>query len=144
MTSISLSLLATYAAYARARFVRKTQQVIATQDQFLCNLLQLHRETELGQQFGLREIKTIDQFRSRIPILPYDSYETYVNRIAAGEKNVLNPDPAVYINFTSGSNGNKKQVSKSVSNKFYLSLNVFFSYYLDFSLANYNLECHYN
>lgn len=79
MTSISLSLLATYAAYARARFVRKTQQVIATQEQFLCNLLQLHRETELGQQFGLREIKTIDQFRSRIPIRP-------VRNINDGEK----------------------------------------------------------
>lgn len=86
MASISLSLLATYADYTRTRFVGKTRQVLATQEQFLCNLLQIHQETELGRQFGLGEIKTIDQFRSRIPILPYDSYEPLVNRIAAGEK----------------------------------------------------------
>ena len=110
MASISLFLLATYADYARARFVGKTRQVLATQEQFLCKLLQVHQETELGRQFGLGEIKTIDQFRSRIPILPYSSYEPLVNRIAAGEKKVLNPDRVVYINHTSGSTGNQKQV----------------------------------
>ena len=64
----------------------------------------------MGRNLGLSSIKTINQFREQVPILPYESYEPYVTRIAQGEKNVLNPEPVVYINLTSGSTGNKKQV----------------------------------
>ena len=43
-----------------------------------------------------------------MPILPYASYEPYIERVAQGEPNVLLPDPVVYITLTSGSTGKKK------------------------------------
>ncbi|WP_414620350.1 GH3 auxin-responsive promoter family protein [Calothrix sp. CCY 0018] len=110
MTSLSLSLLAAYAAYHKVKLTRKTLQVYTVQERFLLNLLQAHRNTEMGRNLGLSSIKTIHQFREQVPILPYESYEPYVDRISKGEKNVLNPEPVVYINLTSGSTGNKKQV----------------------------------
>jgi hypothetical protein len=82
----------------------------AVQEQFLLQLLRSHQGTELGQKFGLSQIRSVDQFRDRIPVLPYSSYEPYTDRIAKGERNILNPDPVVYINLTSGSTGKKKQV----------------------------------
>ncbi|HEY9597751.1 MAG TPA: GH3 auxin-responsive promoter family protein [Cyanophyceae cyanobacterium] len=110
MTSLALSLLSTYANYAKTRFVYKTHHMMAAQEQFLRTFLRHHQQTELGQTFGLNEIKTIDQFRDRIPVLPYSYYEPYVARIADGEKYVLNSDAVDYINLTSGSTGVNKKV----------------------------------
>ncbi len=110
MANLVLSMARSYAAYVKANFVRQTRQPMQTQEQFLLQLLQFQKETELGKTFGLGEIKTIDQFRSQVPILPYASYEPYTDRIAQGEPNVLNAEPVVYINLTSGSTGKQKMV----------------------------------
>lgn len=115
-----LPVLSAIARRARSNFVAKTKQIDAVQEQFLLKLVRAHQDTELGRKFGLPEIKTIDRFRERVPILPYSSYAPYTERIESGEPNVLNPDPVVYINLTSGSTGNQKKVP--VTKRFHKSL----------------------
>lgn len=110
MTNFLLSLLTTVASRVKANFVQKTLHTSAVQEQFLFSVLQTHQNTELGRKYKLSEIKTIDQFRDRVPVLPYSSYEPYCDRIAKGEKNILTPDPVVYLNLTSGSTGTKKLI----------------------------------
>lgn len=110
MTNFVVSLLTTLARQVNANFVRKTRQTDAVQEQFLRSLLLAHQETELGQKYGLRNIKTIEQFQQRVPILPYSSYEPYIERIAKGETNILTADPVVYLTLTSGSTGKKKMI----------------------------------
>ncbi|MBD1902443.1 GH3 auxin-responsive promoter family protein [Trichocoleus sp. DQ-A3] len=110
MANLLLPVLTTIAERARANFVKKTRRTSAVQEQLLKELLQAHKDTELGRKYGLRDIKTIEQFQQRIPILPYSSYEPYTERIAQGEKNILTPDPVVYLNTTSGSTGNQKLI----------------------------------
>lgn len=110
MANFSLTLLTAYATYAKVNFIRKTRQIAAAQEQFLLPLLHTHQNTVLGRSLGLSTIKTIDQFRRQVPVLPYSSYEPYTDRVAQGEKNILTADPVVYINLTSGSTGKKKQV----------------------------------
>jgi hypothetical protein len=90
--------------------VRKTRQVTAVQEQFLRSLLKAHQNTVLGREYDLANIKTVEQFRQRVPILPYRSYEPYIERIAQGEPNVLTPDPVIYLNMTSGSTGKQKLI----------------------------------
>lgn len=118
--SFTLSLLSAYASHAKNRFIRQTKQIMATQERFLQNLLISHQQTELGQRLRLSQIKTIDQFREQVPVWSYTKYEPLCDRIAQGEPNVLNPDPVVYINLTSGSTGRKKQVP--VTRKFQKTL----------------------
>lgn len=110
MKNFILQILTTVARGAQASFVRKTRKTQAVQESLLRQLLLTHKDTELGRNYQLGEIKTIDQFRDRIPILPYSSYEPYMERIAAGEKNILTPDPVVYLTLTSGSTGKKKLI----------------------------------
>ena len=81
---------------AQRKFVRQTRKMMAVQEKFLLTLLKAYEDTELGRKLGLREIKTIEQFRDRVPILPYKSYESYTRRIARGEQNILTPDPVVH------------------------------------------------
>lgn len=73
-----------------------------------CNNAITHQNTEYGRNYGLSEIKTIEQFQAQIPILPYSSYEPYIERIANGETNILTADPVVYLSHTSGSTGKQK------------------------------------
>jgi hypothetical protein len=110
MTNLVLPILTNVGRLRKENFVRKTKQVDVCQEKFLRSLLQAYQGTELGQKYGLGDIKTIEQFRQRVPILPYSSYEPYIERIAAGEANILTPDPVVYINLTSGSTGRQKLI----------------------------------
>ncbi len=110
MANFTLTLLTAVARRAKANFVNKTRQTEAVQEQFLYSLLLAYQDTELGRKYRLSEIKTIDQFRERIPVLPYSSYEPLTERIAGGEKNILTSDPVVYLNLTSGSTAKKKLI----------------------------------
>lgn len=105
-----LPLLTTIARHAKAKFVRQTKKTDAVQEKFLYNVLQAHQNTEIGRKYRIDEIKSIEQFRDRIPILPYSSYEPYLERIAAGEQNLLTAEPVVYLTLTSGSTGKKKLI----------------------------------
>lgn len=110
MTNLVLQILTPVARRAKANFVHKTRKAQAVQENLLRELLLTHKDTELGRKYQLGEIKTIEQFRDRIPILPYSSYEPYMERIAAGEQNLLTPEPVVYLTLTSGSTGKKKLI----------------------------------
>jgi GH3 auxin-responsive promoter len=110
MANLALSLVSGLTRQVRTKFVRQTQQCSAVQENFLRSLLHYQQQTVLGQEYGLSDIQTIDQFRDRVPILPYSSYEPYMERIAKGEPNILTPDPVAYLNLTSGSTGKQKLI----------------------------------
>ena len=110
MANFLLPFVTFAAECAKANFVKKTRSSLAVQEKYLQKLLQAYRHTELGQKYGLKDIKTIDQFREQIPVLPYSGYEPYTHRIAQGEKNVLTADSVVYLNTTSGSTGKQKLI----------------------------------
>ncbi|MBD3881429.1 GH3 auxin-responsive promoter family protein [Phormidium tenue FACHB-886] len=110
MTNPVLSILMAVARQSKSDFIRKTRRIQEVQEQFLFTLLQLHQDTAFGREHGLAEIKTIDQFRSQIPIQPYSYYAPYTQRMAEGEPNVLTPDPLIYFNLSSGSTGQPKLI----------------------------------
>jgi len=110
LANLPFQILTVLARRAKNQFIEDTQHPMAVQDQYLKTLLQRHKNTEFGRQYHLQDIKTIDQFRDRVPILPYSAYAPYTQRIANGETNVLNPDPVIYINITSGSTGKQKMI----------------------------------
>lgn len=110
MANLLPSLLTTFARRVKANFIKKTRFSDAVQQQFLRDLLLAHQDTELGRKYKLRDIKTSEQFRERVPVLPYSSYEPYTERIAQGETNILTAEPVVYLTLTSGSTGKKKLI----------------------------------
>ncbi|MBD1940667.1 GH3 auxin-responsive promoter family protein [Microcoleus sp. FACHB-68] len=110
MPNFMLPILSAVAKRAKANFVRQTGKTDAVQEKSLRSVLLAHRDTELGRKYQLGEIKTIEQFRERIPILPYSSYEPLMERIAKGEQNILTAEPVVYLTLTSGSTGKKKLI----------------------------------
>lgn len=110
MTSLLLSAIAALTRFSTSDLLRKVDQAPEAQAQFLRNLLQTQQHTVLGQQHRLASIESVEQFRQQVPIWSYSHYEPYLERIAAGEPNVLTPDPVIYLNLTSGSTGKQKLV----------------------------------
>ena len=110
MTDLMLSVLAASAHRSKADVVRQTNQVDAVQEGFLRALLRAHQHTVFGKEYGLSDIRTIEQFRERIPVQPYSAFAPYTERMAKGEPNVLVPEPLIYFNISSGSTGKKKLI----------------------------------
>ena len=110
MANFALTVLGLAAQLAKRDFVRKTQDIAEVQAEFLRSLLQAHQDTEFGREYGFAEIKTIEQFRQRVPVQPYSRFEPYIQRMADGEGNILTAEPLIYFNITSGSTGQKKLI----------------------------------
>ncbi|WP_013325449.1 GH3 auxin-responsive promoter family protein [Gloeothece verrucosa] len=110
MSSILLSLLTTIAVRRKEEFIAQTHHLESVQNQFLLTLLKTYQNTVLGQKWKIGEIKTVEQFRDRIPILPYSFYHPYMEQISQGQANILTSDPVVYLNLTSGTTSKKKLI----------------------------------
>ena len=100
--------LAMTARWAKDDFLRKAKRVDERQRKFLRSLLRAHERTELGRHYGLASISTVEQFQERIPVQSYSFFKPYIDRMAAGETNILTPDPLIYFNMTSGTTSNSK------------------------------------
>ena len=120
MSNFLLTLLGQTSQFAKVQFEQQTKSVVNTQEKFLKDVLTRHQNTLLGQEEKLSQIKTIDDFRSRIRVRNYDEYDPYIQRMAAGEKNILTRDRVTYFNATSGSTGKQKLIP--VTQKFQNSL----------------------
>lgn len=110
MPNLVFPLMALPARWAKARFLQRARRVEAVQWDFLRSLLQHHANTELGQQYGLADIRSVDEFRARVPVQPYSHFKPYIDRMAEGETNILTPDPLIFFNMTSGSTNARKLV----------------------------------
>ncbi len=93
---------------ARAEFTRKTRRAAAVQERFLRRFIGDFKETALGRDLNFGRLKDADDFRRRVPVLPYSHYEPYLDRIWNGEQRVMTPDPVIFLNATSGTTGPRK------------------------------------
>ncbi|ACK71383.1 GH3 auxin-responsive promoter [Gloeothece citriformis PCC 7424] len=110
MSNLLFSLLTQIALRTKEGFVRQTGHLEATQTQFLLTLLKTYQNTVLGQHWKFEEIKTVEQFRERVPVLSYGFYHPYVDQIAQGQANILTSEPVVYLNLSSGTTGKHKLI----------------------------------
>jgi hypothetical protein len=113
MTDWYVSLLTRYAAQRTERFIRKACNPMATQERFLKGMLRHYRHTVRGKQYHLGEIRSVAQFCDRLPVSQYQDYEADIQRMGAGERNLLTPDPIRFITLTSGTSGQRKWIPVS-------------------------------
>lgn len=80
------------------------------QRRVLTDLLSFNAGTEFGRSHGFDRIRSLAEFRAAVPVQTYTDLEPWVERMAAGEDNVLTADrPAVYFS-SSGSTAARKKI----------------------------------
>ena len=59
------------------------------QEELVLRIARENASTAFGREHGFDRIRSIDDFRMRVPISTYDDYPQYIERIANGERSVL-------------------------------------------------------
>lgn len=95
---------------AARRFEAATKDPRGTQHHKLIEILRRNQETEYGRQYGFASIRSLDDYRARVPAVSYDDIKELVNRVTEGEKNVLTREDPIMFAQTSGTTGEPKYI----------------------------------
>ena len=70
--------------------------------QVLMRLLQIYAQTDYGKQHHADQIQTIDEYRRQFPITTYEIYKPLIQRVMAGEIDLLLNEPPIGWAITRG------------------------------------------
>lgn len=79
-------------------------------DKRLREWLSKNAQTEFGKEHHFQEIQTLSDYRKFVPLSDYHDYEESINRMYAGEENILMACPLYCFATTSGSIGKPKKI----------------------------------
>lgn len=80
------------------------------QQKCLNHLLSFARNTEYGNKYNFRSIKSIAQFQERVPITTYEDLQPYIFRLVKGEHNLLWPSVIKCFAKSSGTTGETSKI----------------------------------
>lgn len=101
--------------------------------QVLFKILNRNKKCKYGKEYNFTSIKSIDEYKDKVPITNYASYEKYIEEMLRGEKNILVAEYVEYFGHTSGTTGKQKLVpvtkkSREVGSKYMALLLEKFAY----------------
>ena len=98
--------MALMGAFCRLLLKSATKNAPEEQRKFVRELLAANANTVYGQEHRFAELKDLDGFREQHPLTRSAHYQSFIERIANGEQNVLTKDPVTRLGMTSGTSGN--------------------------------------
>lgn len=87
------------------QFRRALRQPEGTQRRLLQTYLECNAQTAFGQAHGFNSIRSYEEFAKRVPLMDYEDFEPWIERIRRGEANVLTRKRVTRLVPTSGSTG---------------------------------------
>ncbi len=116
-----------------ARDIRRwSADALGAQRKVFHNLLHTGRRTAFGKEHGFEEINSHEAFREQVPIRDYEGLKPFIERIKAGESDVLWKGKPKYFAKTSGTTSGVKYIpltKDSLPNHFGTARNALFNYY---------------
>lgn len=82
---------------------------------WLSERLAADAESAFGKEHGFHEIRSYQDFASRVPLRTWDDHKPWVKRIQAGEPSVLTTECVTHLAPTSGSSGARKLIPFTAS-----------------------------
>ena len=107
---IKASLSKVYAAINAKKITHWRTDAIAIQKKLFQKLILSAENTAFGKDHHFGEIKNYDDFKKRVPIRDYEGLRNYIDRIVAGEADVLWPGKPIYLAKTSGTTSGVKYI----------------------------------
>jgi GH3 auxin-responsive promoter. len=94
-------------------FDRLTENAPEINKQLMLDMIAKNADTEYGRRYHFDQIKTIEDYQNTVPFSIYDDYAPYIERMIAGEKDLLTKDNIIHYALTSGSVDNPKKIPVS-------------------------------
>ena len=89
--------------FTREKSLRHQQKIFK-------KILKQLSKTELGNDLHFEEIKSYKDFQKNIPVTQYDFYESYIEKIKAGQQNVMTNKPVKWFAKTAGTTSGKSKL----------------------------------
>ena len=99
-----------FAKIATKRVFKWANNPHKTQDKVFKNLISKAKNTAFGKDHDFKNIVTYDDFKDRIKVSDYEGLRSYVDRIVAGESDVLWIGKPLYFAKTSGTTSGAKYI----------------------------------
>lgn len=91
-------------------FERSTENPMLEQERILFEYLARNKNTEYGRKYRFSDIKSVEEYQVRVPLIGYEDIRHMVERIAKAEENILTSDKVLFFGITSGTTGKPKLI----------------------------------
>ena len=81
-----------------------------TQENLLREILHKNRSTVFGRKHGFSSVRTVQEYRNKVPASKYKDLEPYIARASQGEPNLLTAENPTLFSTTSGTTGARKYI----------------------------------
>lgn len=128
------------ASFTAGALRHQSMNAVAHQEKVFRKLIRKARHTIFGKDHWFREIKTYDDFISRVPVRDYEAMKPYFDRMLQGEANVLWPGKPLYVSKTSGTTSGIKYIpitKDSMSNHINSTRNAMLAYIAETGKADF-------
>lgn len=105
--SIATHVFACFVQYKNRQWINRP---IQTQQAVFYKLIVNAQHTQFGRDHAFAEIKTHQDFMARVPIRDYEALKPYIDRVVAGESDILWPGKPLYFAKTSGTTSGAKYI----------------------------------
>lgn len=99
-----------FASYVVRKMKKWAENPIKTQEAVFKNLIDAAQYTAFGNDHHFDKIKSHEDFINHVPLRDYEGLREYVDRVVAGEKDVLWPGKPLYFAKTSGTTSGVKYI----------------------------------
>ena len=110
MPSFKAALSKPFAKFIARQIKKWSSQPIETQQKVFNRLIADAKPTVFGKDHDFDRIKTYEDFKANVPIRDYEELKPYVERVVAGEENVLWKGKPIYFAKTSGTTSGSKYI----------------------------------
>lgn len=99
-----------YAQIERRNIHQWAANPVETQEKVLSQLISKSNHTVFGKDHNFNSIKSYEDFKKQVPIRDYEELRPYIDKVVAGEKDVLWDGKPLYFAKTSGTTSGTKYI----------------------------------
>ncbi|KUO67068.1 MAG: hypothetical protein APF83_03760 [Lutibacter sp. BRH_c52] len=110
MMNIKSILAKPFAKRIAARIYKKSKNAVKMQQQVFENLIAQAQNTSFGKDHHFSKIKSYEDFKKQVPIRDYEALKPYIEKVVAGESDVLWKGKPLYFAKTSGTTSGVKYI----------------------------------
>jgi len=110
MLSLKPKLAKLFAKNIKKSILKWSNKPVETQEKVFRKLIKEASETQFGRDHHFKSIETYDDFVKQVPIRDYEALKPYVDKVVAGEKDILWKGKPLYFAKTSGTTSGAKYI----------------------------------
>jgi hypothetical protein len=99
-----------FAALVNKQLNSLRKNAVQLQQKTFSQLINKAKDTAFGTDHNFGQINNYDDFKKQVPIRDYEQLRPYIERVTAGEANVMWPGKPIYLTKTSGTTSGVKYI----------------------------------